>query len=313
MVSSVKVTVIVPVYNVEKYVARCLDCLAGQDFDDCYEILIINDGAKDSSPDIAREYCKKYPFMRMIGKENGGLSSARNMGIRHARGEFIAFVDSDDYVTKDYISKLYSAAVNNNADIVCCNYFNTDEKDRSAPYLLNHPFDVMDGKTAMKAIIIDVTVRTYTWNKLYRKSLFTDNGIYFPEGMTFEDVACIPRLFYYARKVACISDVLYYYVHRKGSITGNISVKSIADYLRAFAILRQFIEEKQVFGKYKLQCLVLSKKISVTVFGMLVRCKLSKREKVKLIEGHVRASKFLKVYGTKKYYFAGSGELDLNL
>ena len=116
-----KVSVIVPVYNVEKYLRKCLASLVNQDFED-YEIIIVNDGSPDNSQEIIDEYTKKYKFIRSFTKENGGLSSARNYGIDKARGDYIAFVDSDDYVDVAFLKELYEAITKDGSDIAVCEF-----------------------------------------------------------------------------------------------------------------------------------------------------------------------------------------------
>lgn len=121
---AVAVSVVVPVYNVEKYIERCLDSLVRQKFGYEYEIIIVNDGTKDNSMTIADRFASEYDFIRIITQQNAGLSAARNTGLANARGEYIAFVDSDDFVSPFYISEMYTLAVKNNADIVQCRYCN---------------------------------------------------------------------------------------------------------------------------------------------------------------------------------------------
>ena len=244
---AVAVSVVVPVYNVEKYIERCLDSLVRQKFGYEYEIIIVNDGTKDNSMTIADRFASKYDFIRIITQQNAGLSAARNTGLANARGEYIAFVDSDDFVSPFYISEMYTLAVKNNADIVQCRYCNYFEKsDRSINVLLSHRNGVIGGKKAFEKLISDVSVRNYAWNKLYRRSLFTDNNISYPVGKCFEDVITTPRLFACAENVAFTRKVLYSYAHRPDSITGLAGRKMVDSYLEAYLILSEYLAENGI-------------------------------------------------------------------
>lgn len=305
------ISVIVPVYNVEKYIERCLLSLINQDCTCNYEIITVNDGTKDNSMQIVRRLAASYDKIRIVEKENGGLASARNAGLAQAHGEFVAFVDSDDFVSESYISRLYDTAVNTGADIVCCNYKNTDESgEHGFENPLSHTCGVFSGRSALKGILADITIRSYVWNKLYRRSLFTDNNIVFPLGMTFEDFAIMPQLMYHSKKVAFIKDTLYFYVHRHGSITGTMKKSTIEDYIRAYAMIRRFLESKNIFESNRVIYYFLRKKISVTAFGMLLRCWYGDRKNTRVIASYAKIRKFLKIYSSDKYYYTSQRNLE---
>lgn len=302
--SAPEVSIIVPVYNTEKFLSRCIMSLISQQCGCTYEIVAVNDGSTDGSAQILESLAAQYDFIRVINRENGGIARARNTGLLNARGEYIAFVDSDDFVSPLYIEKLYSAAVNQGADITCCNYRNVNEDgSRGLDNFLCRKGGCIDGRAAFRAALCDLTVRSYVWNKLYRRTLFTKHGTEFPPDMCFEDFAVVPRLFYQAEKVAFIPDTMYSYVHRKGSITGSIKKKSIEDYLQAYALLRRFMECEGIFDQNRLIYYFLRKKISVTVFGMLIRCLRNKSEDARVLAEYSRARKFLKIYSSDRYYF----------
>lgn len=266
------VSVIVPVYNVEKYVARCLESLVNQKCDCNYEIIIINDGTKDNSMDIVNDYAARYDFIHVYTQENSGVSVARNTGLANAKGEYIAFVDSDDFVSPFYISEMYTLAVKNNADIVQCRYCNYFEKsDRSINVLLSHRNGVIGGKKAFEKLISDVSVRNYAWNKLYRRSLFTDNNISYPVGKCFEDVITTPRLFACAENVAFTRKVLYSYAHRPDSITGLAGRKMVDSYLEAYLILSEYLAENGIYYSCRTRISVMTLKVLITLYGMIAR------------------------------------------
>lgn len=302
--SQCDVSIIVPVYNVEKYLRRCLDSLVNQDCDCCYEIIVVNDGSKDGSLAIVKEYAEKYDFIKLFSQENSGQAVARNKGIELACGEYVMFVDSDDFVSPRYISRLYGTAVAFDCDIVQCNYRNHGEKESQKPSGMNNIFvhkqGVYSGKKIFAESLMDITVRSYVWNKIYRRSLFTQNSIVFPPGMYFEDLAIVPRLFYHSARVAFISDTLYYYVHRPGSTTGGMSKKKIADYMKAYGSLRVFMDNCDVYPEYSFFYGFLRRKMSVTIYGMLLRCWWNDPVGTMVMSSHKRTRKYLKLCCVKR-------------
>ena len=268
----IDVSVIVPVYNVEKYVARCLESLVNQQCDCSYEIIVVNDGTKDNSMEIVNDYAARYDSIHVCSQENSGLSAARNTGLANAKGEYIAFVDSDDFVSPCYISEMYAIAVKNNADIVQCRYCNYFERsDRSINVLLSHRNGVIGGKKAFEKLISDVSVRNYAWNKLYRRSLFTENNISYPVGKCFEDVITTPRLFACAENVAFTRKVLYSYAHRPDSITGLAGRKMVDSYLDAYLILSEYLAENGIYYSCRTRISVMTLKVLITLYGMIAR------------------------------------------
>ena len=308
------VSVIVPVYNVEQYIGRCLESLTNQSCSLEYEIIVINDGTKDNSMDIVQDYAKRYSFIKIIEQENAGLSGARNTGIENATGEYIAFVDSDDFVSTDYIKLLYESAVENNSDVVCCNYRNiVNESGSGIGNFPRHSCGVFSGEKILKEVLQDITVRSYVWNKMYRRSIVEDNGIRFPLGVNFEDLAIMPQVFYYSKKVSFIPQALYNYVHREGSITGSISKRDIRNYLMAFSTLRKFMEEKKIYKKYKFTYCVLSKKIGFTIFGMLIRCWWREPKTAYVIKNYSNSNRYLKIYSGNDYHHVTPSELEIKI
>jgi glycosyltransferase involved in cell wall biosynthesis len=203
-----KLDIIVPIYNVEKYLRKCLDSLVNQDYSDFF-VRLINDGSKDNSSKIAEEYVEQYPHLfKMYTKVNGGLSDARNYGIDQSDSEFIAFIDSDDYLDHNMFSEMMSL-IDDQTDIVCCDlmyvYDNGEMKVASAgdESLLNHKLDTLK-------------LNNSACNKVFRRSLF--NSIRFVKGKWYEDLATIPCVMYQARKIQLIHKPFYYYYQREGSI-----------------------------------------------------------------------------------------------
>lgn len=225
------VSVIVPIYKAEQYIKRCLDSVMAQTFQN-FEVIMINDGTPDSSADIAAGYTYD-PRFKLFNQENMGVGYARNRGLELARGEYVAFVDSDDAIAPEHLEKLYTAAVNADADIVCCSYCCCDEEGgHLRTSKITKRAGVYSSEKLIGNIIRDISIRRYLWSKLWRRSLFISKGISFP-CITFEDACIIPILFYNARRVAVITDRTYIYTCRNNSITGLTAKSCIGDYITA--------------------------------------------------------------------------------
>lgn len=245
-----KVSLIIPVYNVESYLRKSLDSAINQTLDD-FEIIAVNDGSTDSSYEILKEYANKYDNFIVINKENGGLSDARNAGLKAAKGEYIAFLDSDDYLAPNFLETLYTMASDNNAEIACCNYKMYFPKSNIKITVPTIPESgVYSKEQALKKLILDYTVHYFSWNKLCKRSIFEENKIQFYD-MYFEDISTSPRLFYNATKIAITTKPLYYYTQRPGSILNTMNVKKINDYTKALGVIRNYLEEKNDYKVYR--------------------------------------------------------------
>ncbi len=296
------VSIIVPVYNVEKYVEKCLLSLLAQNCGCSYEIIVVDDGSEDGSSAIVDRIAEGSDIIRVFRRPNAGLSAARNMGLSYARGKYVIFVDSDDYVETNYISALYHAAEDNDVQIACCNYRRVnDEGTVSVGCFLKHRSGVFSSELMLGDLLEDITVRGYVWNKIFLRSLFMDNGIEFPVGMTFEDVSVMPKLFRRAEKIAVIKDELYNYVSHKGSITGSIKSASVEDYVRAYGEIRRFLEEENIYKDYKNIFKGLGRKTAATIFVMLLRCK-SNEPRLDVLKTYGRLSGRLKFYSGNGFY-----------
>ena len=220
-----KISVIVPVYNVEKYLAKCLDTILVQTFSDI-EIICVNDGSTDSSREILAQYAQKDSRIKIVDKKNGGLSSARNAGMKVAQGEYYSFIDSDDWIDETMLEKLYNSMVSLDTDISICavhQYDETNQKiDDTNPYYTLGYFDESFDNRAFsyvdtKPFLLDVCVMA--WNKLYRKSFIDECQAEFPDGLIFEDGPFFFSIFFKTKRVSIVRDFLYYYrINRSGSI-----------------------------------------------------------------------------------------------
>ncbi len=216
-----KISIIVPVYNVEKYIRRCLDSISAQTFTD-WECICVDDGTPDASGKICDEYAQKDSRFVVIHKENGGVSSARNVGLDAAKGEWICFCDSDDWVEKEMLEILYNASIENNAEVTLGGYYLTDDNkkyDTILPHegLLSMPKDF-------------VTKWQGPWAKLIKKSVLPKDNIRFPEGITLaEDLFFTFRLYYSSNKIYGLGKPCYYYYQNENSVCHVITEKNVLD------------------------------------------------------------------------------------
>ena len=214
------VTLVVPIYNMEQYLPRCMESLLHQSCGD-YEILLINDGSTDSSGAMCDGYASKYPeLIRVIHKANGGLSSARNAGIEHARGEFIIFPDPDDWAEPNYVQSFVERQQRFQADMVVLGHY-IDTEQSSVPATKDAPMQFLSGYDAQRGLLLPPRMHGFSWIKLYRLELIRNSGLYFQTGMgTTEDLDFAYR--YLARCQRVCYDPgcrVYHYCQRSDSAT----------------------------------------------------------------------------------------------
>lgn len=228
-----KVSIIVPIYRVEDYLDRCVESLVAQTYEQL-EILLVDDGSPDSCPAMVDAWASRDSRIVALHKENGGLSDARNYGLERATGDYIAFVDSDDYVAPDYIERMLAEQIRTGADIVSSGlYYAYADRLEELPLTVPAP-QVMTGREAMEAFFTRGGVELcVVWNKLYRREIFTTEHaselVRFPVGRLHEDNYTTFRLYHAAERVALIADPLYYYVQRGGSIMATWGEKNMRD------------------------------------------------------------------------------------
>ena len=222
------VSVIVPVYNVEEYLPRCLDSLCQQSLTNI-EILLIDDASNDRCGTICDAYAEKDSRFRVFhNKVNQGLSIARNIGIANADGDYLMFVDSDDWVHEDFCKVACECAVNNQADLVMFRFEYNKKNDRFRENNNTKRLIPNGYKTRIEAMeLLHRGVEQYAWNKLYRKVLF--RNISYPPGYLFEDLGVTYKLVWRASRIYYIDKVLYYYFYREGSIVTSKTEKALND------------------------------------------------------------------------------------
>ncbi len=264
-----KISVIVPMYNLKKYIRRCLNSLIKQDIKVNYEIIVIDNGSSDGSGKLVEPYLIKYPFIKMITQENQGVSGARNTGLKHASGTYLVFVDGDDFVDKQYLSKMYDMMIRKQCDIVCCSYYNYFENSKKQmKSILVHQEEVLPSHIAMKQLLHDLTIRSYLWNKMFKRSLFEEGNIFFGTLNYFEDFELMPKLFYYASNIGFIHDSLYYYVQREGSAMHTNSYQKLEQYVIALKKIKAFLIEKKLFPKVENDFRFLCLKVALSIVMM---------------------------------------------
>ncbi len=235
-----KVSVIVPIYNVEKYLEKCINSLLSQTLEDI-QIILVNDGSKDNSGNIAKEYEKNNKDRVIyVEKENGGLSDARNYGLKYATGDFIAFLDSDDYIEKNAYEEMYNKAIEENADYVECDFIwefpNKIRVDKQYPY---------KNKKDMLSF-----VRVVAWNKLIKRQLITDNNLEFPKGLRYEDVEFTYKLIPFVNKFAYVDKPFIHYVQREGSIA-NVQNERTAEIFTVLDNVIEFYKKNNIYEEYR--------------------------------------------------------------
>lgn len=238
-----KVSVIVPVYNTEKYLRKCLDSLINQTLKDI-EIIIVNDGSPDNSQKIIDEYSNKYShIIKAYKKENGGLSDARNYGIKKASGDYIGFIDSDDFAEKNMFEELYLKAVSQNFDMVVCDIkYIFDSNSNIVSSLVNDDVFTLDDKKRQM-----INIYPAVWNKIYKKDLF--KKIHFKKNVWYEDVDFLYRLFPFLKKIGVVKKALVNYVQREGAITHTFNNK-VYDYIDNWNGIIDFYKKEGLYDKY---------------------------------------------------------------
>ena len=228
-----EVSIIVPVYQVENYIRQCVDSILAQTFTD-FELILVDDGSKDQSGQICDEYAKVDERVKVIHKENGGLSDARNRGMDQMVGNYFMFVDSDDYIAPTMVECLYKNIVNQNADIAVCNFLYYFERDRKKNFSTNIRSEVLSGKEVFynRKNERNYGIWTVAWNKLYRRDKL--GKIRFRFGKYHEDEFWANEIYQMDIKIVTIPECLYYYRQRSNSIMGKKSIARNFDIIEAF-------------------------------------------------------------------------------
>lgn len=236
----VKISIIVPIYNVEKYLRKCLESIVNQTLQEL-EIILVDDGSRDKSGEICEIYKQKDCRIQIVHKSNGGLSDARNEGVKYATAEYIIFIDGDDYIAEDMMETLYNLAKKNNADIAVCGVCNV-YGDKKIPQCKSKEEFVCTGREAFRHILEGRKIPGTICNKLIKREIAEQ--IQFPAGRLYEDAFYTLDLIRKVNLVYVTTKPLYYYVHRQGSITTSRFKKADLDIIYAYQKTLELVKEK---------------------------------------------------------------------
>lgn len=239
-----KISVIVPVYNVEQYLPRCIDSILAQTFTD-FEALLIDDGSTDKSGKICDEYAKKDNRIRVIRKSNDGVSATRELGVNIANGDYIQFIDSDDWMEKDMLELMINEVINKKADVVSCRFFEvTSQRITSSNTYY----------TSSDDFIRDVVRSNWgvVWKILVKRDLYIKNDIHFPVNINAgEDYVVCTKLLLCAQNIVCLNRALYYYNKcNEHSIMSTYNIQKVQDQIEATKLVETFLQEKKIDNKY---------------------------------------------------------------
>lgn len=241
-----KVSIIIPVYNVERYIERCLESVFNQTFKNS-EVIIVNDGSTDKSMDIVKHYKEKC---LIINQENSGLSSARNKGLEYATGDFILFIDSDDYIHPSMVKDMYDVIVSTQSDIVICGYQSVKENEEIIDNKSDIKVECISSLEAVKLFFLN-EITGHAWNKMAKKQLYLENNISYPVGQYYEDMPVTFDLLVNSEKISIIDKKYYYYVVRENSITQKINLKKIEDHFSIFKYIENKLENASKISYFK--------------------------------------------------------------
>ncbi len=244
--NNISVSVIVPVYNVALFLADCLDSIVNQTLQNI-EIIAINDGSTDKSAEILEQYAQKDKRIKVITQENKGLSAARNVGINEAQGEFISFVDSDDWIDPAFLEKLYQAATAQKADIACCGIYWYGPEGK-VTWIYEYP------ETSIALTLKEKLdkFRIPVWNKIYNREKLIKNNLFFREGVRFEDTYFTMKTMESLGKGVWVTGVYYHYRYNLTAITkGDIDIKKKNEVLAARTYESYFLYSRKIKTPYE--------------------------------------------------------------
>lgn len=253
------ITVVVPVYNVEKYIRKCVNSILEQVYKE-FEVILVDDGSTDTSGIICEDYAKQDARIKVLHKENGGLSSARNYGTIHATGKYICFIDSDDFVEPTYLQYLYDLISRNDSDMAVCSSYWWCSENSYDYYKKDVELCLNPEETFKFLFSLEKWFGLFAWNKLYKLELF--ENISFPEGKYYEDSGTTYRLVDKCKNVAIGSKPQYYYRQQRiGQITGDFSFVKTNDKLQFLEEMQEFFLKHypnvmEIYDSYHINCLL---------------------------------------------------------
>ena len=263
------ISIIIPVYKVEKYLEKCIESVLKQTYTNL-QVILVDDGSPDNCGKICDEYAKKDSRIEVIHKVNGGLSDARNVGIAKAKGKYIGFVDSDDYIKEDMYEILINLIKEYDADVSICNLYDVIE---GKEYIRNKENGIKEYNRIdiLKEVLLDKNIQSYAWNKLYKKELF--NEIKYPIGKKYEDIGTTFYIFEKCNKVVVTSKPEYYYLKRADSLVNNVIESTVLDYteiiIQRYLYTQKNIEELRKYNNYYLAKTLITAHNDIELLGSI--------------------------------------------
>jgi glycosyltransferase involved in cell wall biosynthesis len=263
------ISIIIPVYKVEEYLEKCIESVLKQTYTNL-QIILVDDGSPDNCGKICDEYAKKDSRIEVIHKVNGGLSDARNVGIAKAKGKYIGFVDSDDYIKEDMYEILINLIKEYDADVSICNLYDViDGKE----YIRNNENGIQEYSRLeiLKEVLLDKNIQSYAWNKLYKKELFDE--IKYPIGKKYEDIGTTFYVFEKCNKIVVTSKPEYYYLKRSDSLVNNVTESTVLDYtdiiIQRYLYTQKNIEELRKYNNYYLAKTLITAHNDIELLGSI--------------------------------------------
>lgn len=269
-----KISIVVPIYKVEAYLNHCVQSLVNQTYKDI-EIILVDDGSPDSCPRMCDEWERKDDRIIVIHKDNGGLSDARNAGIARSTGEYLMFVDSDDYIEPDSCEAFMRIAEKTDADIIVGNVV----QETSKGFVHMDRTNLEEGRLYLNTEYIKLAIRARewyapAWSALYKRSVFERNHLQYVKGLLHEDMEMLPRVFFAAQTVSFLNKEFYHYVIRKGSIMSTATKEKNGKHIMGI-----YAEWKELFDQVK------DPELKKLLYGFLVKCYLCSVKELQMSEG----------------------------
>ena len=297
-----KISVIVPFYNVESYFSRCITSILNQSFSD-FELILVNDGSTDNSLNIANSFAKNDNRVIVVSQKNAGQASARNHGLKVAKGEYIAFVDSDDWVENYMLERLITVIEAYDADVVQCRFeFDNEYTGAKKEYrrfnvkqLVNHK-DIIIDSLLVKNILVS------PWAKLFRRSFLIDNNLFFEEGIVNEDTLFTLKFACYVKNIQFINDNLYHAIEREGSTSRGSYLKLCKHMVIALNLAREFYKQHNLYKE--VESIFQARYIKSIQYNLLQAAqRLSYQQYSEVWEWNMYNSEYIKLntYSSRKY------------
>ncbi|WP_088041613.1 glycosyltransferase [Bacillus sp. EAC] len=278
--NSPKVSIIVTIYQVEKYLERCIQSILNQTFKD-FELILVDNGSTDGSTEICDKYKKKDARIKFVKKNYGSISSGRNFGLSFATGEFIQFIDSDDWIDSEMLQKMYDSCIQSNSDLITCGYRKMYLNENNEEYFVKC---VVDDQTYSKSEFLSVCAKYcqnfilyFVWNKLYRAEIIKNNGIWFDESITrSEDILFNLEYIKCAESFSFIKEPFYVYNRSNvNSITKSFQIKDVAIQNMTYDRIRDYLNEQ---GVYHSNEMYLEHQYAVTMFSLVAQAYITSVE-----------------------------------